>query len=69
MERKIKVDGKEYDFESLDNDTKAHLVSIQAVDRRIKDLQEQIAILQTARIGYANALKDLMENAVPADAN
>ncbi len=38
-------------------EAKAQLVSVQAVDRRIENLQEELAILQTARIAYGNALK------------
>ena len=37
------------------------LVSLQAVDRRIAALQEELAILQTARIAYGNALKQELE--------
>ncbi len=69
MDRIVKIDGKEYSLESLDDETKAHLASIQAVDRRILDLKEQIAIHQTARIGYANVLKNLIEKEVPVEIN
>ncbi len=36
---------------------KAQLISLQAVDRRIATAQEELAILQTARIAYGNAVK------------
>ena len=36
---------------------KAQLISLQAVDRRIAAAQEELAILQTARIAYGNAVK------------
>lgn len=61
MEKTVKIDGKEYDLEALTEETKAHLASIQAVDRRISDIKEQAAILQTARIGYVAQLKNLIE--------
>lgn len=54
---KINVDGKDYALDSLSDNAKAQLMSIQAVDRRIENLQEELAILQTARIAYGNALK------------
>ena len=53
----INVDGKDYALDSLSDNAKAQLMSIQAVDRRIENLQEELAILQTARIAYGNALK------------
>ncbi len=53
----VTIDGKEYDADKLSDNAKAQLVSLQAVDRRIESLQEELAILQTARIAYGNALK------------
>lgn len=53
----INVDGKDYALDSLSDNAKAQLMSIQAVDRRIENLQEELAILQTARIAYGNTLK------------
>lgn len=53
----LTIDGKDYDSEALSDNAKAQLVSLQAVDRRIESLQEELAILQTARIAYGNALK------------
>lgn len=69
MSKKVTIDNKEYELEGLSDDTKAHIASIQAVDRRIKDLQEQLAIMQTAKMGYTNALKDLIEKETPVPAN
>ena len=69
MTDKVKIDGKEYQLASLGEETKAHLASIQAVDRRLKDLQEQIAILQTARAGYTNGLKGLLAQDAPEAVN
>jgi hypothetical protein len=56
-EQTISIDGKDYAIDSLSDNAKAQLVSVQAVDRRIENLQEELAILQTARIAYGNALK------------
>jgi hypothetical protein len=53
----ITIDGKEYDSDALSDGATAQLLSLQAVDRRIENLQEELAILQTARIAYGNALK------------
>lgn len=53
----IKIDDIEYDIENLSENAKGQLISLQAVDRRIAAVQEELAILQTARIAYGNALK------------
>ena len=53
----ITIDDKPYDLDSLFNDAKAQLGSLRFVDSEIARLQAQLAAMQTARIGYANALK------------
>lgn len=59
----IKIDDKEYDLDALSDDAKAQLASIQAVERRLGQLREETAILQTARAAYGNALKSLLPEA------
>ena len=56
----IKVDNKEYDVDSLSNEAKALLGSIQFVDNEITRLQGQLAAMQTARQAYAKALPSLL---------
>lgn len=56
----ITIDELQYDVDSLSEEAKAQLVSMQAVDRRIALLQEETAILQTARIAYGKALRELL---------
>ena len=56
----ITIDDLEYDLEALSDSAKAQLMSLQTVDRRIASLQEELAIHQTARNAYANALKALL---------
>jgi len=56
----ITIDGLVYDLDNLSDDAKAQLGSVQAVDRRIAMVQEEMAILQTARIGYSKALQALL---------
>lgn len=53
----ITIDNKEYDLDSLSNEAKAQLASIQFVDAELARLQAQAAALQTARAAYANALQ------------
>jgi hypothetical protein len=61
----IKIDGFEYDLDALNDDAKAQLVSLQAVDRRIGAARSELAILQTARIAYSRALKELLPQITP----
>jgi len=53
----ITIDGKEYDLETLSGAAKGQLQSVQVVDRKIADVQAELAILQTARNAYVNGLK------------
>ena len=57
----ISIDGVDYAIDSLSENTKAQLISLQAVDRRIATAQEELAILQTARIAYGNAVKQELQ--------
>lgn len=54
------IDDVEYSLADLSTDVQAQLVSVQAVDRRIASVNEELAILQTARIAYGNAVKELL---------
>jgi hypothetical protein len=53
----IKIDNKEYDLDTLSEECKAQLVSIQFVEQELARLQAQSAVLQTARTAYAKALQ------------
>ena len=57
----ITIDGKEYDVDTLSDETKAQLGSLQYVDSELARLQAQAAALQTARIAYGRALKQTLE--------
>lgn len=59
----INIDGHEYDIETLSDDAKVQLASIQYVDSEIARMSALVAALQTARIGYSNAVKELLPNA------
>ena len=56
----IKIDGKEYDTDTLSTEAKQHLQMLSITEQEIKRLQAQQAIAQTARISYANALKSAL---------
>ena len=53
----LTIDGKEYDTEQLNDAAKAQITNVQLVDQKIAQLQQELAIMQTARNAYANALQ------------
>jgi len=54
---KITIDNQEYEVDNMSDEAKAQLTSLQFVDGELARLQAQIAVYQTARNGYANALR------------
>lgn len=58
---KIKIDDKEYELDALTQEAKAQLASIQYVDNELQRIDLKSAALQTARISYSRALKELLE--------
>ncbi len=53
----IKIDNKEYDLDTLSDECKAQLASIQFVEQELARLQAQAAVLQTAKAAYLQSLK------------
>ncbi len=53
----LKIDNKEYDLDSLSDECKAQLASIQFVEQELVRLQAKAAALQTAKAAYLQALK------------
>jgi len=53
----LKIDNKEYDLETLSDECKAQLASIQFVEQELARLQAQAAVLQTAKAAYLQGLK------------
>ena len=47
----------EYKLDELSDNAKAQLGNIQFVDAQIQQLNNELAVSDTARIGYTNALK------------
>ena len=56
----ITIDNKQYDYDTLSNEAKAQLASIQFVDSELARLQAKAAALQTARIAYSKALSEAL---------
>jgi hypothetical protein len=57
---KISIDNNDYDTDKLSDEAKAQIFNIQFVDQELARLNAQGAVLQTARITYANALKEAL---------
>ena len=53
----LNIDNKEYDLDSLSEECKAQLTSIQFVEQELARLQAQAAALQTAKAAYLQALQ------------
>lgn len=62
--QKVTIDGKEYALDNLNDAAKNQLMNLRVVDQKIAALQQETAIMQTARNSYA---KVLAEN-LPKDA-
>ena len=54
---KITVDDVEYNTEDLSDNGKAQLASLQFLETQLTKLQGEIAVYQTAKNAYINALK------------
>ena len=58
---KITIDGIEYNTEDLTDNGKAQLASLQFLEVQMNKLKAEIAVYQTARIAYIQALKNDVE--------
>ena len=56
----ITIDNIEYEIDTLSEEAKAQLASIQFVDGELARLQAKTATLQTARSAYFRALSELL---------
>lgn len=54
----ITIDGMEYVFGELSEGAQNHVMNLRVTEQEISRLQQQLAIAQTARTAYANALKE-----------
>lgn len=53
----ITIDGQDYDTEQLSDAAKAQITNVQIVDQKLAQLQQELAIMQTARNAYVQALQ------------
>lgn len=59
----VTIDGKEYDTDALTDDQKRQLQNVATCDRKLEDLRNETAMVQTARNAYAKSLQDLLKDA------
>ena len=52
----ITIDGVEYNAADLSENAKNQVMNLRVTDQEIASLQQKLAIAQTARVAYANAL-------------
>ena len=60
----IKIDDRNYELDAFSEDAKANLASLRFADAEIERLTAQLAIARTARSAYAQALRQLLPQAV-----
>jgi len=65
---KVKIDDREYDTDTMSAEAKSRLEMLVATENRLRELQREIAIMQTARNAYVGALKEALAGAAPAKA-
>lgn len=53
----ITIDGKEYDLSDASDNVRAQLANLQFVNEQILQRNNELQIAETAKIGYARALK------------
>jgi len=58
---KITVDNIEYNTEDLTANGKAQVASLQFVETQLAKLKAELAVYQTAKVAYTNALKAELE--------
>ena len=59
---KIKIDDIEYDTDDMSDNAKAQVASLQFNEAHMNRLRNELAIADTAKIAYVNALKKELES-------
>lgn len=56
----VNIDGKPYELDQLSDEAKTQLQMLSASDAKIRALQTELAMVQTARNTYARALAEAL---------
>ena len=59
----VKIGEKEYDVSDLSEQARAQLANIRFCDERMQQLRNELAVSDTARMGYSRALKRELDKA------
>lgn len=62
-DQKVTIDGTEYELDKLSEQARNQVVNLRVTDQEITRLNQRLAIAQTARTAYANALKQELDDA------
>ena len=54
---KVSIDGVEYDSDTMSQESRQQLEMLMMTEQKIRQLQAEVAMMQTARQAYASALK------------
>lgn len=57
---KVTIDGKEYETDEMSEDARRQLGNVATCDRRLEDLRNETAMIQTARNTYAQSLGKML---------
>ena len=66
---KITLDDVEYDTDDMSDNAKAQVASLQFNEAHMNRLRNELAIADTAKIAYLNALKKELENSKTSSAS
>ena len=58
----VQINGKDYDVDSLSDDAKQNLASLQFVQNELKRLEAKVAVFKTSEAAYGRALNELLPN-------
>lgn len=62
QQQTVTNDGTEYNVADLSENARNQVVNLRVTDAEIEKLKQQLAIFQTARTAYANALQQELPN-------
>ena len=54
---KVTIDGVDYDTDTMSQESRQQLEMLMMTEQKIRQLQAEVAMMQTARQAYATALK------------
>jgi hypothetical protein len=57
---KVTIDGKEHDTETMNEDARRQLGNVATCDRKLEELKNETAMIQTARNTYAKSLGEML---------